>query len=88
MRLFRRLDTRQRGLLSIHDIVSGLSNQQVLSGLRQQADEQRDQWLRDIFDACDVSRTGMVSFEEMRRYLLSVFLVMRQQDPTVFQHFG
>jgi Ca2+-binding EF-hand superfamily protein len=88
MRLFRRLDTLQHGLLSVHDIVRGLSGQQVLSGLRQQADEQRDQWLRDIFNACDVSRTGMVSFEEMRRYLLSVFLVMRQQDLTVFQEFG
>lgn len=87
-RLFRHLDVLQHGLLSVEEVVRGLSGHQALRAVRQASQDEDEQWLRDIFVACDVSRTGMVSFEEMRRYLLSVFLVMRQQDPAVFREFG
>lgn len=87
-RLFRHLDVLQHGLLSVEEVVRGLSGQQALRAVRQASHDEDEQWLRDIFNACDVSRTGMVTFEEMRRYLLSVFLVMRQQDPAVFREFG
>lgn len=74
--------------MSLEDIVRGLLRQPAMQTAQQQSEQDDDQRLREIFQACDVSRAGVVSFENVRRYLLSVFLVMRQQDYTLFQGYG
>ena len=52
------------------------------------AEGTRDDTLRQIFSAYDSEGRGFITFEEMRRYLLSVFLIMRQRDDSVFQQLG
>lgn len=78
-RLFNIFDKDGNGVVDAAEFMSGLS---VL------ASGDRDDKIRAAFDLYDTNRDGFISLNEMARYLTSVFSVIAETSPHIFQQHG
>lgn len=74
--LFNVFDTQNQDVIDTTEFLSGLS---VL------ANGDRDQKIKATFDLYDVNKDQYVSMNEMTRYLTSVFAVIAEASPHMFQ---
>ena len=75
-RMFDIFDSNDDGVVDAAEFLSGLS---VLVG------GERDAKIRAAFDMYDYNKDGYISLSEFERYLVSVFTVLRESNPTVFE---
>ena len=69
-------DINNDGAVDVAEFLSGLS---VLVG------GSRDAKIRAAFDLYDLNENGYISLDEFERYLVSVFTVIQESDPSVFE---
>ena len=75
-RMFNIFDSNDDGVVDAAEFLSGLS---VLVG------GERDAKIRAAFDMYDYNKDGYISLSEFERYLVSVFTVLRESNPSVFE---
>lgn len=76
-RLFEMFDRRERnGVVDVTEFLGGVS---VL------ASGERDEKIRLTFELYDVDNDGFISIAEMVKYLTSVFQVIEETSPELFQ---